>query len=59
MVGDIVGIVLVKERPEHTTYLFGDTSEIAGKTLNVWEKYDQGDCLCLDHKGSNLVDIDQ
>jgi hypothetical protein len=58
MLGDIVGIATVKEKPEFTKYLFGDTSEVAGKTLRVLEKNTEGDCLCIDHKGTSLVDID-
>jgi hypothetical protein len=58
MIGQIIGFVRVKEQLEHSTYLFGDNAEVAGKTLRVWERNDEGDCLCLDPKGSNLVDID-
>lgn len=58
MIGQIIGFVRVKEQLEHSTYLFGDNTEVAGKTLRVWERNDDGDCLCLDPKGSNLVDID-
>jgi hypothetical protein len=52
----------VKTNPTllHTRNLFGPPEEIAGKTLRLIERNDQGDCLCVfDGKaGTNIVDID-
>lgn len=58
MVGDVVGIIKVCEQISFTKYMFGKQSEIAGQILQVWEKNIQGDCLCLDPKCTNLVDVD-
>jgi len=57
MMGQAVGICLVSANPTKTTYLFGKNEEITGKKLKVIERNRWGDCLCLDHTGSNLVDI--
>jgi hypothetical protein len=54
----IIGTCKVVSNPTKTTYLFGDVKEIANKTLRIIEQNKFGDCLCLDHTGSNLVDID-
>ena len=52
----------VKTNPTllHTRNLFGPPEEIAGKTLRLIERNDQGDCLCVfDGKaGTNIVDVD-
>ena len=58
MIGDIVGMVLVKESTEFSQNFFGDIKEIAGKTLRVLEKNEEGDCLCIGPDGKYLVDID-
>lgn len=59
MIGDIVGIAFISKKPEFTDYLFGDVSEIGGKALKVLEKNEDGDCLCIDHVGKNLVCVDK
>lgn len=58
MIGDIVGYVKVVDNPEHTEYLFGGNFEISGRTLPVWERNPEGDCLCIVPEESNLVSID-
>jgi hypothetical protein len=57
MIG-IIGTCKVVSNPTKTTYLFGNVKDIADKTLRIIEKNKFGDCLCLDHTGGNLVDID-
>ena len=52
----------VKTNPTllNTRNIFGPPEEIAGKTLRLIERNDQGDCLCVfDGKsGTHIVDID-
>ncbi len=52
--------VRVVENPQHTKNLFGPISEIAGKELELMERNDQGDCMCIftGRLGTNLVDVD-
>lgn len=52
--------IRVVENPKHTRNLFGSIDEIAGKVLEVFEKNEEGDCMCIftGSKGQNLVDVD-
>jgi hypothetical protein len=54
----VIGTCKVVSNPIKTVYLFGDVKEIANKTLRIIEQNRLGDCLCFDHTGNNLVDID-
>ena len=54
----IIGTCKVTSNPTKTNYLFGNIKDIASKTLRILEKNKFGDCLCFDHTGNNLVDID-
>lgn len=51
--------ITVVDNPTETENLFGDISEIAGKELEVLEKNDHGDCICIFEgaRGQNLVDV--
>lgn len=52
--------VRVVENPQHTRNLFGPLSEIAGKELDLLERNQDGDCLCVftGRLGQNIVDVD-
>lgn len=52
--------VKVVDNPQYTRNLFGSISEIAGKTLELVERNQEGDCMCLFDgvQGRNLVDVD-
>lgn len=52
--------ILVVEKPAFTRNLFGPVEEIAGKKLELLERNDNGDCLCLftGSKGIHIVDVD-
>lgn len=61
-----VGFALVVKDPQHTENLFGDLSDVADKTLQVADRNDIGDCLCMvtedipgtEKKKKYLVDVD-
>ena len=57
MLGSVKGRIKIKLHPEYTTYFWGDISEIAGKVLPVFDKNEEGDCLCF-VEGKGLVDVD-
>lgn len=52
--------VLVVENPQYTRNMFGPIEEISGKELELLERNNQGDCLCIfkGSKGTNIVDVD-
>lgn len=54
------GTVRVVDAPAHTRNLFGPLSEIAGKELELLERNERGDCLCLftGRMGQNICDVD-
>jgi len=56
----VKGRVRVVDSPMHTNNLFGPLSEIAGKDLELLERNEQGDCLCLftGRMGTNICDVD-
>jgi hypothetical protein len=54
MIG-ICGTVKLKDKLTDTQYFWGDPSEITGKTLQLIEQNERGDCMCLTPKG--LVDV--
>jgi len=53
-------IVHVVASPQYTTNLFGPLAEIAGARLQLLERHQKGDCLCLcnGRAGSYLIDVD-
>lgn len=57
MVGRIIGKIRVVDEPQHTRNLFGPLSAIAGREIDVLERNDQGDCLCLVDR-RYIVDVD-
>lgn len=52
--------VQVVTDPKFTRNLFGPIDEIAGKRLEVLERNERGDCVCLfvGKLGQNIVDVD-
>lgn len=55
------GVVTVVPNPTKSRNCFGPLSEIAGKTLKVIERNEQGDCLSLfesANHGQQLIDVD-
>ena len=52
MIGDIVGTCRTKSQLLQTRNYFDTLEAIAGKDLDVLERNDSGDCLCLVCGGS-------
>ncbi len=52
--------IKIVDNPQHTWNLFGPLSEIAGKELEVIERNQDGDCMCIfvGSKGQNMIDVD-
>lgn len=52
--------IKVSPTPQFTKNLFGPIDEIAGKTLRLIERNDEGDCLAVfeGKMGTNIVDVD-
>lgn len=52
------GKIRLVESPQHTKNHFAPISSLAGKDLEVMERNDQGDCMCIEPGGKYLIDVD-
>ena len=55
--GQIIGSCVTKKELLHTVNHFGELSDVAGRTLFILDKNEQGDCLCI-VDNEYLVDVD-
>lgn len=54
----IKGLVALNKEIKHTQNIFGAISVVEGQVLDVLDRNDSGDCLCLLPSKDNLIHVD-